>query len=55
MRLPQPIAPFRAPPQLVQVLRSGKGDKIDVTYIRCLEGRVPEAYEFWALAEERVC
>ena len=28
--------------------------KIDVPYIRCLDGRVPEAYELWALAEDGV-
>ena len=55
MRLPQPIIPFRAPPQPVQVLRSGGGEEIEVPYIRCLDGRVPECYEVWALAEDRVC
>ena len=54
MRVPQPIIPFRAPPQPVQVLRSGRGGKINVPYIRCLDGRVPEAYELWALADNGV-
>ena len=54
MRIPQPIIPLRAPPQPVQVLCSGKGDEINVPYIRCLDGQVPETYELWALAEDRV-
>ena len=54
MRLLQPIIPFRAPPQPVQVLCSGRGGEIDVPYIRCLDGRVPEAYELWALSEDGV-
>ena len=52
--IPQPIIPFRAPPQLLTVLRSGSGDKIEVPYIRCLNGRVPECYDLWALAEDGV-
>ena len=54
VRVPQPIIPLRAPPQPVQVLCSGKGDEINVPYIRCLDGQVPETYELWALAEDRV-
>ena len=55
MRIPQPVTPFRVSPQPVQSLRSGRGDEINVPYIRCLDGRMPEAYEIWALAEDRVC
>ena len=54
MCVTQPIIPFCAPPQPVQVLRSGRGGEIDVQYIRCLDGRVPEAYELWALAQDEV-
>ena len=54
MRIPQPIIPFRAPPQPVQVLCYGSGDKIEVPYIRCLNCRVLECYEPWALAEDGV-
>ena len=54
MRIPQPIIPFRAPPQPVTVLRSGSADVIDVLYIRCLNGRVPECYELWDFAEDGV-
>ena len=54
MRLPQPIIPFRAPPQPVTFLRSGSSDEIDVPYIRCLDGWVPECYELWAFAEDGV-
>ena len=54
MRIPQPIIPFRASSQPVTVLRYGSGDEIEVPYIRCLNGRVPECYELWALAEDGV-
>ena len=54
MRVPQPIIPFRAPLQTVQVLRSVRGGKIDVMYIRCLDVGVTEAYDFWDFAEDRV-
>ena len=55
MRIPQPIIPVRAPPQPVTVLWSGSADEIEVAYIRCLHGRVPEAFERWARAEDGVC
>ena len=55
MRIPKPIILFRAPLQPVQVLCSGRGGKIDVPYIRCLDGRVPEAYELWDIAEDEFC
>ena len=51
MCIPHPVIPFRVPPQPVQALCSGRGGKIDVLYIRCLDGRVPEAYELWAISE----
>ena len=51
MRIPQPVTPFRVSPQPVQSLRSGRGGKINVLYIRCLDGRVHEAFKLWALAE----
>ena len=54
MRILQPITPFRAPPQPVTVLCSGSGDKIEVPYIRCLKGQVPECYELWDLNEDGV-
>ena len=52
VRIPQPIIPFRAPPQPVTVLRSGSGDEIELSYIHCLNGRVPKCYKLWALAED---
>ena len=55
MRIPQPIIPFLAPQKLVTVLCSGSADVIEIPYIRCLDGRVPERYELWALAEDGVC
>ena len=54
MRITQRIIPVCAPPQLVAVLRSGSADALEVLYIRCLIGRVPEAFEVWALAENGV-
>ena len=54
MRVPQSVIPLRVIPQSFQVLRSGRGSKIDVPYICCLGGRVPEAYELWTLAEDGV-
>ena len=54
MRTPHTIIPFRAPPQPVKVLRSGSADVIEVPYIRCLSGQVPEAFEIWALADNGV-
>ena len=54
MHIPQPIIPFRSPLQPVTVLSSGSTDVINVPYIRCLNGRVPEAFELWDLAEDRV-
>ena len=55
MRIPQPAISFVVPPHPVQALRSGRGGKIDVPYIRCLDGWVPEDFVLWALAEDRVC
>ena len=49
-----PIIPVRAPPQPVTVLWSGSADVIEVPYIRCLYGRVPEDFESWSLADNGV-
>ena len=54
MRIPQPIIPVRSPPQPVTVIWSGSADVLKVPYIRCLDGRVPEAFEVWDLAEDGV-
>ena len=54
MRITQPIIPFRSPPQPVQFLCSGRGGKIDVLYIRSIDGQVPKTYELWPLAEDGV-
>ena len=54
MRIPQPIIHVRAPPQPVTVLWSGSAAVIEVPYIRCLNGQVPEAFELWALADDGV-
>ena len=55
MRIPQPIVPVFVTPQSVTVLWSGSADVIGVPYIRCLNGRVPEAFELWVLADDGVC
>ena len=54
MRIPQPTIPFSAPLQPIQVLRSGRGVKINVLYIFCLDGRLPEAYGLWDISEDIV-
>ena len=54
MRITQPAIPFVFRPHPSQALRSGRGGEIDVPYIRCLGGRVPEAFELWDLAEDGV-
>ena len=55
MRIPQTIIPVRAPPQPFTVLWSGSSDVIEILYICCLNGQVPEAFEIWALADDGVC
>ena len=55
MRVPQPVISLRVHQQPIQALRSCGGGEIDVPCIRCLDGRVPEAYEIWALTEDGVC
>ena len=54
MHIPQDIIPLCAPPQPVTVICSVRGDEIEVPYICCIDGRVPEFYELWALAEDGV-
>ena len=54
MCIPQPAIPFVVPLQPFQALCSGRGGEIDVSYIRCLDGWVPEDFELWDLAEDGV-
>ena len=54
MLIPQPIIPFCAPPQPDTALRPGSADVIEVPYILCLNVRVPEAFELWSIADDRV-
>ena len=54
IRIPQHIIPVRAPPQPVTILRSGSTDMLEFPYILCLNGWVPEAFELWALTDDRV-
>ena len=55
MRMPQPTIPICDPLQLVAVIWSVSADAIEVLYIRCHNGRVPEVFELWALADDKVC
>ena len=55
MLIPQPIIPVHSPPQPVTVLRYGSADVTEVPYISCLNGRIPEDFELWALADDGVC
>ena len=52
MRILRPIILFRALPQPVIDICCGSGEESNFPYIRCLDGRVPEAYELWSLAED---
>ena len=36
-----------------QALCSGRGGKIEIAYIRCINSRDPEIYELWAFSEDR--
>ena len=54
MRITQPSIPEVIPPCPVQALRSGRGGKIEVAYIHCIDVREPEAFEIWAFAEDRI-
>ena len=54
MCIPQTIIPVYAPLKLVTVLWSGSADVIKVPYLRCFHGRVPEAFELWALTDDGV-
>ena len=55
MRIRHPIFPVRAPPDPVRVIYSGSDDTIEqVPHIFCINGRVPEMYELWALNAEGV-
>ena len=54
MRIPQPGIPEVIPPRPVQVLRSGRGGKIEVAYIRCIDGREPVAFELWDFTEDGI-
>ena len=54
MPIPQPAIPFVVFQHPVQAIRSSIGDEIDIAYIRCLDGRVPEAFELWVFSEDIV-
>ena len=55
MYMCHPIVPGLAPPDPVRVLYSGSDYTIEqVPYIFCINGRVPEMYELWALNAQGV-
>ena len=41
-------------PRPAQALRSGRGGEIDITYIRCINGRDPEVFKLWTFAEDKI-
>ena len=56
MRMRHPIVPILVPPDPVRVIYSGRDDTIkQVTYIVCLNGRVPKMYKLWDLNAQGVC
>ena len=54
MRIPQPGLADVILLHTAQVMRCGKGDEINIAYIRCIDGRDPEAFKLWALAEDGI-
>ena len=55
MRMRHTIVPVSAPPDPVRVLYSGSNDTMEkVTYIFCLNERVPKMYKIWALNAQGV-
>ena len=55
MRIPQPGWADVILLRTAQAICSSRGDEIDIAYIRCIDGREPEAFELWALAEDGIC
>ena len=55
MCIPQPVWDDVILPRTTQAILSGRGDEIDIAYIRCIDGREPEDFELWALAEDGIC
>ena len=54
VRIPQPRWTDVILPCIAQTICSGRGDEIDIAYIRCIDSRVTEAFENWALAEDGI-
>ena len=46
MRIPQPGRAGVILPRTAQAIRSGRGDEIDIAYIRCIDSSEPKAFEF---------
>ena len=54
MHIPHPAIPFVVPSHPSKALCSGRGVEINVPYICCLDGQVPEAFQLWDFAEDGV-
>ena len=52
MRIPHPEWTDVILPRTAQAIRFGRGGEIEIAYIRCIDGREPEAFELWALYED---
>ena len=50
MCIPQPGWNDGILPHTAQALRSDRGGKIQIFYIRCIDGMEPEAFELWSLS-----
>ena len=55
MRIPQPGWAGIILQHTAQGICSGTGDEIDIAYIRCINVRVPEAFELWVFTEDGIC
>ena len=54
MRIPQPEWTDVILPRTAQAIRSGRGVEIEIAYIRCIDGREPEAFELWDFSEDGI-
>ena len=55
MCIPQPGLADVFLPRTSQAICSGGGYKIDIAYIRCIDGREPKDFELWVFSEDVIC
>ena len=55
MRIPQPGWAEVILLRTAQTIQSDRGVEIDISCIRCINGRVPKYFELWAFTEDRIC